>query len=184
MDKVKALQRLEQEVKQCKICPLDKTGVLVFGEGNPDAEVMFVGEAPGKQEAKTGRPFIGRSGQLLRKCIREVGLKEEDVYITSPVKYLPLRGTPTLQDIEHSKIHFVKQLSIINPKIIVLLGNTAAIALLGEKIPIMKRHGEILNKNGHSYFISLHPAAAIRFQKFMSLFTEDFKKIKTLLMKK
>lgn len=183
MDKLKELQKITEEIKKCAICKVGTTGVMVFGEGDSNAKVMFVGEAPGKQEAKTGRPFIGRSGNLLRKNIRDIGLKEEDVYITSPVKYLPVRGTPTLQDIIHGKIHFDKQVEIIDPKIIVLMGNTAAIAVLNEKIPIMKRHGEVIESESRKYFISLHPAAAVRFQKYMGTFVEDFRKLKKLVGK-
>ena len=90
------------------------------GEGNPDAHIIFLGEAPGKNEAATGRPFIGRSGQLLRKMIRSLGLKESDVFITRPVKYLPDRGTPSKEQIAHGRTHLTKQLTVINPKIIVL----------------------------------------------------------------
>src|ERR1700685_3374875 len=101
MDKQKELDRLAREIENCKICKIGKNGKAVPGEGNPDAKIAFIGEAPGKQEAVIGRPFIGRSGQLLRSLIREIGLKEDEVYITSPVKYLPERGTPTSEDIAH-----------------------------------------------------------------------------------
>src|SRR4051812_37511962 len=107
-EKQRKLDQIAIEIENCKICQVDKSGMAVPGEGNADATLMFVGEAPGREEAKTGRPFIGRSGQLLRSLIKEAGLKEEDVYITSPVKYLPNRGTPTPSDIAHGKIHFDK----------------------------------------------------------------------------
>src|SRR6266498_2582201 len=123
MDKQKELDKLAHEIAQCKICKVGKSGMVVPGEGNPDADVVFIGEAPGRQEAATGRPFIGRSGQLLRKMIREIGLDDEkDVYITSPVKYLPDRGTPTSSDIAHGRIHLMKQFAIIKPKVVMLLG--------------------------------------------------------------
>ncbi len=181
MTKQQKLQKVHDEIISCLLCPIDKTGKPVPGEGNVDANVVFIGEAPGKKEAESGRPFIGRSGQLLRSQIRESGLQEEDVYITSPVKYLPLRGTPTPKDIVHGKTHLDKQLAVIDPKIIVLLGNTACQGVLGEKIPVMKEHGKIIERNGKKYFIMLHPAAAIRFQKFRSLFTEDFKTLQSIL---
>lgn len=181
MTKQQKLQKVNDEIVECPICPIDKTGKPVPGEGNADAVVVFIGEAPGKKEAESGRPFIGRSGQLLRSQIRESGLQEEDVYITSPVKYLPLRGTPTPADIAHGKTHLDKQLAVIDPKIIVLLGNTACQGVLGVKIPVMKEHGKIVERNGKKYFIMLHPAAAIRFQKFKSVFVGDFQKLKQLL---
>src|SRR5205814_7925733 len=106
--------RIVDEIVTCPICPVGKSGKAVPGEGNPDADIVFIGEAPGKQEAASGRPFIGRSGQLLRNLIRSIGLDDEkDVYITSPVKYLPDRGTPTSQDIAHGRIHLMKQFEVI-----------------------------------------------------------------------
>lgn len=142
---------------------------------------MFIGEAPGRTEAEAGRPFVGRSGKLLRKLIADVGLREEDVYITSPVKYLPVYITPKPLDIAHGKTHLDKQIHIIDPKIIVLLGNTAIQGVLGRKIAVMKEHGTIMKESNRTYFITVHPAAAIRFQKFRPIIEEDFKKLKKLL---
>ena len=181
MNKTEALKKLEKKIASCKLCREHGIGKMVFGEGSVDAEVMFVGEAPGKNEAREGKPFIGRSGKLLRSLIREVGLKEEDVYITSPIKYLPEYGTPKPQDIEHAKPYFNKQIEIINPKLIVLLGSVAAQAVLGEKIPTLKNHGTIVEKNGRKYFLTLHPAAALRFQKFKSLLIQDFSHLAKLM---
>src|SRR5690348_2310114 len=115
MNKLLALERIASEIEKCKICQKASSGKAVPGEGNPDADVVFLGEAPGKTEAATGRPFIGRSGQLLRKLIRDAGFKEEDVYITSPVKYLPDRGTPDAAQIAHGRSHLSKQLAVIQP---------------------------------------------------------------------
>lgn len=181
MKKEEALLSVEEEIKLCRVCPVGKSGKPVPGEGNADASVVFIGEAPGKQEAQTGRPFIGRSGKFLRKNIVDIGLSERDVYITSPVKYLPDRGTPSRIDIEHGREHLIKQLTIIDPKIIVLLGSVAARAVLQEKIPIAKLHGKTISKGGVKYFISYHPAAAIRFYALRKDFLEDFKKLKNLL---
>lgn len=153
----------------------------MVGEGSATAEVVFIGEAPGKTEAETGRPFVGRSGKLLRKLITEAGLKEEDVYITSPVKYLPIYVTPKPHDVEHGKTHLDKQLSVINPKIIVLLGNVACLGVLGRKVAASKMHGTVIEESGRKYFITIHPAAAIRFQKFRPIIEEDFQKLKKLL---
>ena len=138
------LDSITREIETCEICKIDKNGMVVPGEGNSDADIVFIGEAPGKNEARTGRPFIGRSGQLLRLLIREIGLKEEDVFITSPVKYLPDRGTPTSEDIAHGRIHLMKQLEIINPKIIVLLGRVAAEGVLQQKLAVMQSRGSII----------------------------------------
>lgn len=174
------LTKIALEIKNCSICQKDKIGLPVPGEGNSQAKIVFIGEAPGREEAKTGRPFVGRSGQLLRQLIREIGLKENQVFITSPVKYLPKRGTPTKEDINHGMIHTEKQLNIINPKIIVLLGSIATQGVLGEKIPITKQHGKIINKDKQTFFLTFHPAAALRFPPLRKLLAKDFQKLKKL----
>jgi uracil-DNA glycosylase family 4 len=181
LDKLKALNKITREIKECKICPIQKSGKPVPGEGNPDAKIVFMGEAPGKNEAKTGRPFIGRSGQLLRRLITEIGLAEEDVYITSPVKYLPDRGTPTPQDIKHGMIHTQKQLNIIDPKVIVLLGASASQGVLGVKIPITKEHGKPIKKDGNTFYVTFHPSAALRFPLLKELIKKDFENLKSLI---
>jgi DNA polymerase len=189
MTKQKALDKVNEEIIACKICPLNKSGKPVVGEGNADADIVFIGEAPGKQEAATGRPFIGRSGQLLRGLIREVGLKEDDVYITSPVKYLPNGpdgtpgGTPKPADIAHGRIHLMKQFDVIQPKVIVLLGNSAIQGVLEMKIPVKSEHGKIIKKDGKTYLVTLHPAAALRFPPLKELIKEDFKQLKSIIKK-
>lgn len=181
MNKQTELDKIAVEIANCTECKIGKIGLPVPGEGSPDAKIMFIGEAPGKQEAKTGRPFIGRSGQLLRKLIRESGLKEEDVYITSPVKYLPERGTPTPADIEHAHIHFDKQVEVINPRVMVLLGNVAIQGALKEKLSVTKEHGKVIERNGRKYFITFHPAAGLRFPPLKKLIEEDFKKLPSII---
>jgi uracil-DNA glycosylase len=187
MDKQKALDKIAIEIKNCKTCVIGKSGMPVPGEGNPDADIIFIGEAPGKKEAATGRPFIGRSGQLLRGLIREAGLKEEDVFITSPVKYLPNGpdgtpgGTPKPSDIAHGRIHLMKQFDVIQPKVIVLLGAVATLGVLEMKVPVKTEHGKIMEKDGKKYLVTLHPAAALRFPPLKLLMKEDFEKLKLLL---
>lgn len=182
MDKQTKLNEIAAKIAKCKICKMGKLGKPVPGEGNPDAKVMFIGEAPGKKEAESGRPFIGRSGQLLRRLINESGLKETEVYITSPVKYLPKRGTPTQADIDHGREHLFKQIDVIKPKIMVLLGNTACKGVLEQTIPILKNHGTIIEKNGMKYFITLHPAAVIRFPKYTATIKSDFDKLRGIIL--
>lgn len=181
MDKKKELDKIASEIENCKICKVGKSGKAVPGEGNPNAKVVFIGEAPGRTESITGRPFVGRSGKFLRLLINESGLKEDEVFITSPVKYLPDKRTPNSKDIEHGKIHLNKQLEIVNPKIIVLLGSVAIQGVLQSKIPPIKNHGKVIAQNGKKYLLTLHPAAAIRFPKYKDLIKEDFKKLKTLI---
>ena len=184
MDKQKALNKIAEEIEKCKICKVGKSGMAVPGEGNPAADVVFIGEAPGRQEAASGRPFIGRSGQLLRNLIRGIGLDDvKDVYITSPVKYLPDRGTPTSQDIAHGRIHLMKQFAIIRPIFVMLLGRVAAEGVLEKKVAVVKEHGGVIEeKDGIKYFLTYHPAAALRFpKKFKPFLDEDFQKLKKLL---
>lgn len=184
MTKQQQLDTVTKEILACKICPVGKSGKAVVGEGNPDADVVFIGEAPGKTEALTGRPFVGRSGKLLRSLIAEVGLREDDIYITSPVKYLPDRGTPTSKDIAHGRKHLMKQLAIIDPKVVVLLGRVAAEGVLQRKVFVAKDHGTVIDeRNNKKYFLTYHPAAALRFPvKFKKLLKDDFQKIKKLLL--
>lgn len=181
MEKKALLAKIAKQIERCRLCKTGKSGKAVPGEGNPDADIVFLGEAPGRTEAQTGRPFVGRSGQLLRRLIRESGLSEEDVYITSPVKYLPDRGTPTKKDIQHGRLHLSHQLAVIKPKIIVLLGATASYAILEKVIPVMKEHGKIMKEGGRSYLLTLHPAAVLRFPKYAPLMRDDFRKLATLI---
>lgn len=184
MNKQQALDAIAKEIAVCSECKEDKIGVPVPGEGNPDAEVIFIGEAPGKQEAVSGRPFIGRSGKLLRGLIRSTGLDDErEVYITSPVKYLPEKGTPTSSEIAHGKIHLRKQIAVINPKIVVLLGRVAAEGVLERKVAVVKDHGQIIEeKEGIKYFLTYHPAAVLRFPgKYKKLIENDFLQIKGMI---
>ena len=183
MNKKENLAKIAAGIARCSECKKWGTGKAVPGEGNADARIVFVGEAPGKEEAKTGRPFVGRSGKLLRETIRSIGLKEEEVFITSPVQYLPLRGTPSKENIVHGRTHLIKQLSVIDPAIIVLLGNTACVALLDREVQITKEHGSVVEIDSRVYFITFHPAYALRFPKGRKEFTADFVKLKRLIRK-
>ncbi len=181
MNKKRELLKISEEIERCRICKKWGTGKAVPGEGNPDARIVFIGEAPGRKEAETGRPFVGRSGQLLRGLLQEIGLDEKDVFITSPVKYLPFRGTPSKENIEHGRTHLLKQISVIRPDVIVLLGNTACLALIGKKVRITEEHGSVIRENGKKYFITFHPAYALRFPKGRKEFTRDFHKLKEMI---
>lgn len=182
-NKLRELQKIAKEIENCKTCKAGKSGKAVPGEGSASAKIVFVGEAPGRNESLTGRPFIGRSGKLLRSTIRSIGLKEDKVYITSPVKYLPDKGTPSSSDIEHGRIHLIEQLRIIKPKIIVLMGAVACYGVLHEKIATLKMHGSVLLRDNLIYLITVHPSAAMRFPKVRKLFEKDFRKLKLLIDK-
>lgn len=190
MNKTKNLAKIAKEIEKCEICRVGKSGKAVPGEGSPDAKIVFVGEAPGRTESLTGRPFVGRSGRYLRSKIYDLGFKDKDVFITSPVKYLPDNGTPSKSEIEHGMVHLLKQLeiiskslkpSVIKPKIIVLMGAVACYGVLREKISTVKRHGEVILRDNLIYLITVHPAAAIRFPKVRKLFDLDFRKLKQLV---
>ena len=181
MDKAEKLEEVKKEIINCDLCKIGTTGNGVAGEGNPDAKIVFIGEAPGKQEAVTGLPFIGRSGKLLREAIRNIGLTENDVYITSPVKYLPITGTPSLSQIDHGVTHLEKQLAIIKPRILVLMGATAYQSIVKQKPFLYKMHGEIILSKERKYFITFHPAAALRFPNIRTLFFQDFEKLQYII---
>ena len=181
MSKEKKLQEIAQQIENCDVCKVGKHGKAVPGEGDSDADILFVGEAPGRTEAETGRPFVGRSGKLLRSLINEAGLKEEDVYITSPVKYLPDYITPKPSDIEHGKTHFDRQVDVIDPKVIVLLGRVASLAVLNKNISVVKEHGKIIEEKGRKYFVTVHPAAALRFSKMKGLLLKDFESLREIV---
>ena len=142
---------------------------------------MFVGEAPGKEEAKTGRPFIGRAGKVLRALIAEAGLKKEDVFITSAVKYLPQHVTPTPAEVAHGRIHLFKQLDAIRPKVVVLLGRVAVLAVLERNVSIAKEHGTVVEQKGRHYLIAYHPAAPLYAPKVKVEIVKDFEKLKRLI---
>ena len=182
--KEQALSDIATEIASCRVCKKGKQGLPVPGEGNADADIVFLGEAPGKEEAKTGRPFIGRAGKVLRGNIIEIlKLDPLDVYITSPVKYFPPYGRPTSQDIIHGKKHLFAQLAVIQPKLVVLMGSVACEAVLGESVKISQVHGTIVEKDSIRYYITYHPAAILHAPQTRPFLIEDFKKLKKLVVK-
>lgn len=188
MSKLSDLLEIEQQIASCRTCksvaahlPKADRGVPVPGEGNPDADIVFVGEAPGRNEAITGRPFIGRSGKLLRSLINSAGFSEEDVFITSPVKIYPGMRTPTKDELLHGRKHLMDQLAVIEPKLLVLLGNSALFTLATYSIPVSKHHGTIMELGGYQCFVTYHPSAAIRFKKNKLLMEADFKILQSKL---
>jgi DNA polymerase len=181
MNREKALHKISQEIARCPLCKKGGTGKVVPGEGSPDAQVVFIGEAPGKEEAKVGRPFVGRSGKFLWRAIQDIGLRKEEIFITSPGHYLPLRGKPSKEVIIHARYHLFKQLSIIDPAVVVLLGSTACFAVLDRNIEIAREHGTIEYVHGRAHLITFHPAYAMRFPEGKKHFMSDFYKLKKLL---
>lgn len=176
-DKDAALTRIGRQVAACRSCKRHGVGKPVVGEGKPNARIVFVGEAPGRQEAQSGRPFVGRAGQWLRQAIRHIGLDEQSVYLTNPVKYRPTGRTPSAADVAHGRIHLLQQLDIINPKIVVLLGTTACLGVLNENVAVRARHGDVVVRDGRTYLITCHPAA-VRFPAIRKAVLQDFRKLK------
>lgn len=181
IDKRVALERMAKRIASCRKCRRRGLGKPVVGEGNPDAEVVLVGEAPGRSEAESGRPFVGRAGQWLRQALRHIGLDEHSVYFTNPVKYRPVQRKPTPEDVAHGRVHLLQQLDIIDPRIVVLLGSTACLGVLNEKVTVRGRHGAIIERDGRTYLITCHPAAAARFPAIRRAVRRDFSVLKTLI---
>jgi len=180
MDKKNKLEKIRQSIKNCKNCPLWRGAVsAVPGEGPTNAKIIFIGEAPGREEDLSGRPFVGRSGKFLTKLIEGAGLKRETVFITSIVKHRPPKNRkPKKEEIRVCFPYLENQIKIINPKIIVLLGQTAFAPFFpGEKLRDFR--GKSVKKNGVKFFITYHPAAGIRFQKMKKIIEKDFKKLKS-----
>ena len=142
--KAAALEELKQnEIQRCKKCPLAETRTnVVFGEGSPSAELVFVGEAPGADEDATGRPFVGRAGELLTNMIKAMGLTRDDVFICNILKCRPPGNrNPAPEEIQCCWNYLVRQLEIISPKVIVTLGNPATQNLLNTRTGITKLRG-------------------------------------------
>ncbi len=182
MNKTSELEKLEQEIAADRALPLQEAN-LVFGEGNPDSQIVFIGEAPGFEEDKQVRPFVGRSGQLLRKNIRGIGWKEENVYITNIVKRRPPANRDPLPDeIEAYKPYLTRQLEIIKPKIIVTLGRFSMNYFLPEA-KISRDHGKIFRFDGFLLYPVYHPAAALRSTGMKDEFEGNFQKLPKILEK-
>ncbi|NPA84797.1 MAG: uracil-DNA glycosylase [Crenarchaeota archaeon] len=174
------LPEVAEEVKRCCKCPLCKSRTNpVPGEGDPEAEVAFVGEAPGKEEDLEGRPFVGRAGRLLRSAIEELGF--ERYYITNAVKCRPPGNrTPFQSEVEACKPHLVRELLCVKPRLVVALGRTAARALLGFDAPIKELRGKMLPaKLGRAelkVLVTYHPAAVLRNPRLKDEFLRDLRK--------
>ena len=182
MNKTTELEKLMLEMAQDKSLPLQESN-LVFGEGNPDCQVLFIGEAPGFNEDRERRPFVGRAGQLLRKCVCELGWREIDVYITNIVKRRPPENRdPNEEEIASYKPYLARQIEIISPKIIVPLGRFSMNYFL-PLAKITRDQGKLFNAGGHFILPMLHPAAALRGTSAMNMFEETFKKLPAALEK-
>ncbi len=193
--KKEMLAELEKEVKKCQKCNLYKTRIeAVFGEGDPNAKLMFVGEGPGYEEDKQGRPFVGAAGELLTKIISAMGLTREKVYITNIVKCHPLKipdpylrnndRPPNKYEIESCLPYLKKQIMIIKPRIICCLGSTAATVLTKKEVSISEIRGKIFkyeDNNEIEIIPTYHPAALLRNPSLKPLVWRDMKVIIKIL---
>lgn len=180
MDKEQALQKLREDILSDTSLPL-RDANLVFGEGDPDCAVLFIGEAPGFHEDRLGRPFVGRGGQLLDELIRGVGWKREEVYITNIVKRRPPENRdPFPEEIESYKPYLTRQIEIINPKVIAPLGRFAMNYFLPDA-KISRDQGMVFRVGGHLVVPLFHPAAALRSTEVLGKLRESFKKLPDIL---
>ncbi len=180
MNKFEALENLKKEMDADKSLPLYGEANLVFGEGNAEAGVMFIGEAPGFHEDKFMRPFVGQAGKLLDKLFLMVNLPRESVYITNIVKRRPPGNRdPLPEEIAAYKPYLKKQIQIIDPKIIAPLGRFAMNYFLPD-FKISQSHGKVVILRGKIIYPLYHPAAALRATAILKELENDFKKLPAL----
>jgi DNA polymerase len=179
-----ALQLVRAEIGDCTRCKLHRLGrrQIVFGVGNPSADLMFVGEAPGADEDIQGIPFVGRAGQLLTKIIEAIGLGRDDVYIANVIKCRPPENrNPEPDEVESCEPFLFQQIDRIRPKVIVALGTFAAKALLKTQDPISRLRGRTFDYRGAKLIPTFHPAFLLRSPDRKRDVWEDMKKVRALL---
>ena len=176
------LEAVRQKVIKCTKCELAKTRTnSVPGKGNFQSDVIFVGEAPGRNEDKNGEPFVGIAGQRLTQALDSVGVSRESIYITNVVKCRPPNNrVPTVLERDTCQDYLQKEISIIKPKIICILGNTAFNSILGGS-EITKYRGKVVRKDNQFYFLTVHPAATIYNQELITVLKEDITKLFELI---
>ena len=170
---------LYEECIHCQKCGLAETRTnVVFGEGARDAEVMFIGEGPGEQEDRTGRPFVGRAGQLLDDMLAMIDLKREKVFIGNMVTCRPPQNRDPLNIEQEACIGYLRnQVALLKPKIIVCLGRIAAMKLIKEDFKITREHGQWLEKAGVWMMAMYHPSALLRDPRKRPESFEDLKSL-------
>jgi uracil-DNA glycosylase family 4 len=164
-DPVRALRLIREDIGDCTRCPLHKQGrkQIVFGVGNPNADLMFIGEAPGADEDQQGEPFVGRAGQLLNNMIKAMGLRREEVYIANIIKCRPPGNrTPERDECETCSPFLMRQIAAIKPKAIVALGAVAAKTLLAINAPMSEFRGRWFDFRGTKLAVTYHPAFLLR----------------------
>ncbi|MDO4743328.1 MAG: uracil-DNA glycosylase [bacterium] len=169
----------------CRLCDLHKTrNNIVFGSGNKDSSIMFIGEAPGENEDLSGKPFMGRSGRLLDRMLSQIGLSRDNIFIANIVKCRPpLNRNPNKTEISKCIPYLFKQIEIINPKIIVCLGRVAACEIISKDFKVTSQHGQWICKNQRMYMGTFHPAALLRNPNNIPFAEQDFFEIKKQLIR-
>ncbi len=183
VDKQTQLDALQQQILDDNVCPelAASATQLVMGDGNADADIVFIGEAPGKNEDREGKPFVGAAGKFLDEMLASIGLKRSDVYITNIVKYRPPENRdPEDQEKEAFLPYLERQLKVIAPKLIITLGRHSGMAFL-PKLRISADHGQPKRLKGQVYLPLFHPAAALYNGGLRETLLDDFAKIPTIL---
>src|SRR5712692_8189340 len=181
------LEELKQEASGCTRCRLAPTRTqVVFGVGNPDAELMFVGEAPGFHEDKQGFPFVGQAGKLLDKLLAGIGLTRADVYVANVLKCRPPGNRDPMPDeIEQCETYLFRQIELIQPRVVATLGNFATKLLSGKPTGITRVHGQeqetTVGGNRVLLYPIYHPAAALYTPAMLKVLEDDFRRIPALL---
>ncbi len=180
------LSEFNHEIKDCMNCSLGNTRTkFVFGVGNPDADLMFVGEAPGEKEDLEGVPFVGRAGKLLTDILKAIDLTREDVYIANVLKCRPPNNRdPNKAEIESCEPYLLRQIELIKPKLLVALGRISATTLLRTKDSLTAMRGQVFDYHGTDMVVTYHPAALLRNPNWKRPAWEDFKKIREMYLEK
>jgi uracil-DNA glycosylase len=173
-----SLERVAAEVMGCPLCKLARTRKnAVPGEGQLAAKIMFIGEAPGSSEDEKGRPFVGAAGRILDNLLKKVGIERSQVFITNIVKCRPPNNrVPEADEVAACKPYLDRQIALIKPKVICILGKTAYSSLLGGS-SITASRGKMVERAGQKYFLTFHPAAAIYNKSLLSALEADLKKL-------
>jgi len=175
-----ALKALREEIGDCKRCKLSSGRKnIVFGEGSPDARLMFIGEGPGREEDLQARPFVGDAGMLLTRLIEKMGFRREDVYIANIVKCRPpMNRDPEKDEIESCRGYVEKQIEIINPQVIISLGRISSQTLIGNTaLKMTSTRGRFFDYNGTPLMPTFHPAYLLRNPKDKWLTWSDAQKV-------
>lgn len=179
-------EELENSIKNCNKCKLCSTRKnIVFGEGNKQANVMFIGEGPGADEDSQGIPFVGKAGQLMNKAFQGLGIKREQVYIANIVKCRPpANRVPEQNEAEQCLNYLRNQVILVKPEVIVLLGSTALKNILGNEYSITASRGKWIEHKGIKYMPTWHPAALLRDESKKIEFWKDLKEVAKIINNK